>query len=760
MPRRRPQVLFVLLWLVLPAASVHAQAGVEESLRRIFASRDFMPDRFGPARWLEEGAAYTTLEPSASHRGALDIVRYETANGRRSVLVSAAELVPPGATEPLRVEGYSWSPDGGKLLVFTNGERVWRDETRGDYWVLDRRTGALRQLGGPEAPPSSLMFAKFSPQGDRVAYVRGGNLYVERLADGRITALTSDGSRTRVNGTTDWVYEEEFGLRDGFRWSPDGKRIAYWQFDMTGVRDFLLINETDSLYSFTIPVQYPKAGTMNSAVRAGVVSAEGGGTVWLQLPGDARDDYLPRMEWAASSDELILQRMNRLQNTNRVLLADARTGAVRELFTERDDAWLDVVNDWRWLEGGKRLLWVSERDGWRHLYTVPRDGGEPRLITPGEFDVISVAAVDERGGWVYFIAAPGEPTRRYLYRAPLAGGPAERITPAGQPGLHRYDVAPNARWALHTYSTFDSPPVTELVRLPRHQVVRTLVDNERLRTATRPLIHRPTEFFRIDIGEGVELDGWMILPRDFDPSRKYPLLMYAYSAPAAQTVLDSWGGAQALWFRMLADLGYVVASVDNRGTPAPRGRAWRKVIYGVGGELASREQAEAVRRLTAARPYLDADRVAIWGWSGGGSATLNAMFRYPDVYRVGMAVAPVPDENLYDTIYTERYLGLPQQNADGYRRASAIHFAEGLRGDLLIVHGSGDDNVHYQGTARLVNRLVELGKPFDLMVYPNRSHCICEGPGTTLHVFSLLTRYLTDKLPAGGRPARQPAVGD
>jgi dipeptidyl-peptidase-4 len=748
--RRLVPLIAVCAAAIAGPAHLRAQERpMDATIRRLFASRDFASERFGPARWLDGGDAYTTLEPSAEVSGGRDIVRYRTADGAKSVLVSARRLVPAGASEPLAIDDYTWSEDGRQLLVFTNSQRVWRFNTRGDYWVLDVATGALRKLGG-DAPESSLMFAKFSPQGDRVAYVRQGDVYVERLADGRVTRLTTGGSRTRVNGTTDWVYEEEFSLRDAFRWSPDGTMIAFWQFDMTGVRDFLLINNTDSLYSFAVPVQYPKAGTTNSAVRAGVVSAEGGEPRWLQIPGDPRDDYLPRMEWTTDSRELVLQRMNRLQNTNHLMLADARTGAARTLFTERDSAWLDVVDDFRWMKGGAEFLWVSERDGWRHLYAGRRADGALRLITPGAYDVISVEEVDERGGWVYFAASPENATQRYLYRARLSGGPAERVSPA-RAGTHGYDVSPNGQWAFHTFDSFDAPPVIDLVRLPTHAVARTFVENRALRAAAEPFIHRPTEFFKVDVGGGVQLDGWMILPRDFDPAKKYPLLMYVYGEPAGQTVLDDWGGSWTLWHRALADQGYIVASVDNRGTPSPRGRAWRKVVYGAVGELSGREQAEAVRALARARPYVDAGRVAVWGWSGGGSNTLNAMFRYPDVFRVGMSVAPVPDQHLYDTVYQERYMGLPQVNVEGYRRGSPIHHAEGLRGHLLLVHGTGDDNVHYQGTERLVNRLVELGKPFDLMTYPNRSHCICEGEGTTAHVFSLLSRYLMDHLPAGPR---------
>jgi dipeptidyl-peptidase-4 len=737
--------------LLVPSIAAQVPPAAGEMLRRLFASRDFSGQAFGGARWTEGGAAYTTLEPSALVPGSSDIVRYETGTGARTVLVSARQLTPPGMREPLDVDGYDWGRGDSLLLVFTNTRKVWRRNTRGDYWVLNTKRGSLKKLGGPDAPPSSLMYAKFSPTGDRVAYVRRGDLFVERVADGTITRITSDADSLHVNGMTDWVYEEEFDLRDGFRWSPDGTRLAFWRFDMTGVKTYTLINDTDSLYPFTIPIQYPKTGTLNSAVRTGIVSADGGQTTWIFLPDDARDNYLPRMEWI-DSKELLLQRMNRQQNVDRVLAADATTGGTRTVLTERDSAWVDVVDDVPWLAGNSRFLWISERDGWRHVYVVSRQGGSATLITPGPFDVIDIAGVDEAGGYLYYIAAPDNATQRFLYRIRLAGGGRpERITPTGARGTHEYDLSPDARWAIHTASTFDSPPVTDLVRLPTHEVVRTHVGNAALRAAVDSLHDRPAEFFKVKVGGNVSLDGWMLRPRDFDSTKTYPMLMYVYGEPAGQTVLDEWSGSVALWHHMLADQGYIVASVDNRGTPAPRGRAWRKVVYGQIGVLSSREQADAVRALTRSRAYLDSTRVGIWGWSGGGSSTLQAMFRYADVYRVGMAVAPVPDQRLYDTIYQERYMGLPAENGDGYRLASAITFADGLQGRLLLVHGSGDDNVHFQGSERLVNRLVALGKQFDFMDYPNRSHCICEGRGTTQHIFTLLTRYLMEHLPAGSK---------
>jgi dipeptidyl-peptidase-4 len=396
---------------------------------------------------------------------------------------------------------------------------------------------------------------------------------------------------------------------------------------------------------------------------------------------------------------------------------------------------------------------VSERDGWRHVYSVSRQG-EARLITPGDYDVLDVAGLDEKGGWLYFMGSLDNPVQRYLYRTKLDGkGRPERLSPKDKPGTHGYQMSPAALWAIHTYSTFDAPPVIDLVKLPAHSSARPLVENKDLRAKIGALKRSPVEFFRVDIGDGVRLDGWCLKPPDFDPQKKYPLFFQVYGEPAGTTVNDRWGGNGCLWHLMLAQKGYIVASVDNRGTPQPRGRAWRKIIYRQIGILASQDQAAAAKSLIEKWPFVDADRIGIWGWSGGGSMTLNMMFRYPEIYKTGLAVAFVANQRYYDSIYQERYMGLPRNNPDGYKNGSPITYANQLKGNLLIVHGTGDDNVHYQNFEALVNELVANGKTFTMMAYPNRTHGISEGRGTTMHLYNLLTSFLMANLPPGPKSA-------
>lgn len=722
--------------LLLVSLAAWSQETLE--LADIYKNGTYSAKRYGPVRWMKDNNGYSTLERN-SELGGVDIVRYEATSGQRSVLVSADRLVPAGETKPLSISNYEWSADNTKLLVFTNTRKVWRYHTRGDYWVLDLQSGKLTQLG-KSIERTTMMFAKFSPDATRVAYVSKNNIYVENIKSGAITPLTSDGSESIVNGTFDWVYEEELSCRDGFRWSPDGTQIAYWQSNTEGIGTFYMINNVDSIYSTLIPLPYPKVGTDNSAVKVGVVSAAGGETEWFDVPGDPRNNYLARMDFIPNSNEVMIQQLNRKQNANTVWIGNTKNLSLNKIFTDKDDAFLDVHDNIMWLENEQFFTWTSEKDGWMHLYKVSRDGKKMTTITKGNIDVVRINCIDPVGGYVYYIASPDNFTQRYLYRSKIDGSAdPERVSPQDQAGQHAYQISANAEYAIHTFQNTTTPNKMALINLQKHQTIRVLEDNKELSDKVAALGLTPKEFIKLDIGE-VVLDAWMIRPPNFDSSKKYPIVFYVYGEPAGSTVQDAWQGGD-LWHQFLAQQGYVVVSIDNRGTRTPRGRDWRKSIYGQIGILAAHDQAAAAKVLFKKFSFIDTDRVGIWGWSGGGQMTMNCLFRYPDIYKSGLAVAFVADQRLYDNIYQERYMGLLEENEANYIAGSPISHAKNLEGNLMIIHGTADDNVHYQSFERMINELIKHNKLFDMMSYPMRAHGIRERENTSLHLREMMVRY-------------------
>jgi dipeptidyl-peptidase-4 len=697
-------------------------------------------------KWTRDGNGFFTIESG-------EIMKTELPSLTKTTVLAKALLKPKDSANPLSVRDFIFSADDKKILIYTNTQRVWRSDTRGDYWLLDLANNSLRQIGKTH-PRSSLMFAKFSPDGTKVAYVSEFNIYVEDIASGKTTPLTTGGTRKVINGTFDWAYEEEFDCRDGFRWSPDSKKIAYWQIDATNVKSYLMLNTTDSIYPFAVPVEYPSAGEAPSPYKIGVVDVASAKTKWMSLPTDpVLQSYVPRMEWAGNSAQLIVQHLNRKQNESNIMICDAVSGASNSIHKEVETAWIDAassLSDKFWLNGGKEFMWNSEKDGWDHLYRIGRDGKNETLITKGNYDVISVSAVDETGGYVYFYASPDNATQRYLYRTKLDGsGAPERLSPANQQGTHSYSVSPTGKFAQHSFSNYYTPSAREWVTLPDHKTFNG--DNVNTAVSKSDKSKSNVEFFKVKTEDGIEMDGWMAKPTNFDPSKKYPVVFFVYTEPAGANAKDQYGaGVNRQYKGNMANDGYIYITIDNRGTPVPKGREWRKSIYRKIGLLNIRDQAMGAKEILK-WPYVDTARVAVWGWSGGGSATLDLMFQYPEIYKTGISIAAVGNQLTYDNIYQERYMGLPQENMEDFIKGSPITYAKNLRGHLLYVHGTGDDNVHYNNAEKLINELIANGKQFQLMSYPNRTHGIFEGKGTTAHLQQLYTDYLRMYCPPGGK---------
>ncbi len=709
------------------------------TLEDIYTKNKYGAKGFGPLVFMKDNKGYTTLEYNASFKSN-EIILYDIVSGSKKTLVSAKQLIPSGLINPLSIYNYTWSNDNKNLLVYTNTKKVWRQNTKGDYWVLNIATGMLSQIG-KTLPSASLMFAKFSPNGKEIAYVSNLNIYKENLAIHAITQISFDGGGDIINGTFDWVYEEELDDRDGFRWSSDSKEIAYWQSNTKGVGTFYLINNVDSNYSKPIPLPYPKVGTANSAVKLGVVSANGGKTRWLNLPGDPRNNYIARMDYVPGKNELIIQQLNRLQNTNRVWIANTNTLALTNIYTDTDEAFLNIHDNIVWLENSNAFTWTSEKDGWLHLYKISKDGKAVSLITKGNFDVVNINYIDTTNGYVYYIASPENYLQRYLYRSKLDGtGNAERVTPANLAGQNSYQLSGDAKYAIHVFENAQTPKRYSLISLPDHHEIKLLEDNATLKNNIAALGLRPKEFFKVDIGE-VVFDAWVIKPINFDPQKKYPTIFHVYGEPASSTVQDNWGTGDNLWHQYLANQGYIIISVDNRGTKVPRGRAWRKSIYRQIGLLAADDQAKAAQKICSLFPFVDASRLGIWGWSGGGQMSLHSIFRHGDVFKTAIAVSFVSQQTLYDNIYQERYMGLPTDNVEGYREGSPVTHAKKLQGNLLIIHGTADDNVHYQNFELLVNELVKNNKLFSMMSYPMRDHGISQRENTTLHMRRTMEQF-------------------
>lgn len=735
-------------------APTRAQAE-QITIEGIFGNNELMPNRVGTIHWLGDGS-YTVCEQA---KGGNQITRYVPAEDRSEVWVTAAQLTPAGHSEALVVADYQWSNDREKLLlsVRTDGARFTYadpEQLALDHWVWDRAGNRLHQLAkgmgrtagaGNGEGMDPIAFPKLNADGSLVAYIHNNNIWIEDLARGQMRALTNDGSATLYNGIGDLLYTNEWNFADAFRWSPDGKQIVFLQVDTTEVGEIAIQPSSKELYPQAPTLRFAKAGTQNPKCRVGVIAASGGEPKWMQVPGDGADHYIVDLRWS-DGNELLIQQLTRAQTVRKLYRANVADGSCNLVQEEVDEAWIEVGTHFQWNADRSAFTWLSERGGWRQLWSIPGQG-EATLLTPDNFDLHSVVRVDDNHAW--YLASPENPTQSLLFRTPLTGGPAECLTP--QPnGCHQYQLSADGKWAIHRWSTLSTPPRTEVISLPDHKVQRVIEDNQALADALAQA-NSKHGFFRVETEDNVAMDGWMLMPPEFDQNKMYPVIVYANGEPGTQTAVDRWGGLTHLWHLVLAQRGYVVIGLDNRGSAAPRGREWRRAADGELGVIAAIDQASAVQALCWQNPWMDASRIGIWGRGGGGSTTLTCLFRMPDVFSAGIAVAFTADQHNSSTAFQERHMGMPQHNADAYHRASPIHHALGLSDPLLLIHGTADARRLYQNCARLTDELIRLGKPFDMVAYPGRNHDLDQGPGTSAHMYNTMLRWWLNNLSSESR---------
>jgi len=630
-----------------------------------------------------------------------------------------------------------WLSDNSGFLIGDTDQSSKKRTT----WFYDAKTGERRSATDDEVSINSTVEQR-SIAGE----------FELKVIDGKLSSVNRE-TKTEITLASSTI-DREVDFRNPI-WSPDGSKVLFVEADYTDVLKRWVLVPGDPSYPEVQQNRFARVGGVIEKLRVGVVNKDGQQLTWLPVDCPEEGMYLGQVQWAGNSQEVLVERFSRFRDRRDFLLINV-DGEAKTIFSESDKAWVEASQGWNsglvWIADGKEFIVISEKDGWRHAYRYSRNGEELALLTPGDYDIIERAVVDEVQGWYYFYASPEDGTQRYLYRVPLDGsGKANRLSPESQIGTHKYSFSPDTKWAIHSFSTLNTPPRYELIEVETHRVVKVLEENSEIAERMNSLGCQPAEFLKLDIGDGIEFDAWMLKPKDFAPTKKYPLFIYVYGEPHAQTVLNEWGAAQIDFHRVVAELGYIVVSIDNRGTPCPKGAAWRRSIFGSLGPLSTEEQEAGLKALAKQCTFIDTDRVGIWGWSGGGSNTLNALFRKPDTYHVGIAVVPKPQPHLYNAWFQEIFMRTLEVNPEGYEKAAAINYAEGLKGKLLIMTGSGETNTHIQIIEGLVDRLIKLGKPFDYMVYPNRDHGLREGDGTVVHVRMHILRYLYNNLPSGPR---------
>jgi dipeptidyl-peptidase-4 len=723
--------LFIVAFSIFLAGGLAAQKK-NISLEDIWKTGTFRSNSVYGLASMKDGLHYSTIENNAIYS-----YEYEKA-AAPELIVNKSQLAINGNT--IGIDNYQFNSDETKVLIASETEHIYRHSTRENYYVYDRKTKTVT----PVTTGEKQMYANFSPDGNKVAFVRSNNLFIKDLISGKETPVTTDGKQNSIiNGATDWVYEEEFAISTAYFWSPDSKKIAYYKFDESQVKEFSFDEFNNQLYPTQYRFKYPKAGEKNSIVTIHVYDLVNGLDKLMDI-GKETDQYIPTIKWTSDANILSIVRMNRHQSKLDLLFAIANTGEAKVAYSETSDTYIDIhegEGDYAYFtEDKKSFIIQSEKDGYNHLYLYDMNGKLMNQITKGNWDVVSLKGIDEKARTLFYTASETTATEKDIYSVKLDGSGKKKIS--AEKGTHDPEFSNGMTYYINTFSSANTPDLIAIYNQQGKQI-RVLENNETLKNKMQEFNLGTKELFTFKTSENIELNAWVIKPPDFNADKKYPVFLTFYGGPGRNMVNNSFDKGNYFWFQMLAQKGYIVMCVDNRGTRY-RGAAFKKSTYKQLGKLEVADQIETAKYM-GTLPYVDKNRIGTFGWSFGGYLSSLCITKGADYFKAAIAVAPVTNWRYYDNIYTERYMSLPQENASGYDDNSPINHVSKLKGKYLLIHGSGDDNVHYQNTMEMVNALVNANKQFDLFIYPDRNHGITGG-NTRLHLYTKMTDFILNNL--------------
>ncbi|MES2396302.1 MAG: S9 family peptidase [Bacteroidota bacterium] len=723
--------LFIIGFSILLVNNLSAQKK-EITLEDIWRTGTFRSNSVLGLVSMKDGIHYSTIKNDTIFRFSYEKVTTP------EVIVSKSQLLINGSA--ININKYQFSSDENKILIASETEQIYRHSTRENYYVYDRTTKTLN----PVTKGEKQMHATFSPDGSKVGFVRGNNIFIKDLASGKETQVTTDGNQNNIiNGATDWVHEEEFAFSVAYFWSPDSKKIAYYKFDESKVKEFSFDEFNNKLYPTQYRFKYPKAGEDNSIVTIHVYDLASASAKLMDI-GKETDQYIPRVKWTMDANIVSIVRMNRHQNKLDIMFANATTGETKIIYSETTDTYIDIhqsEGDYVYFTDDKKsFIIMNEKDGFNHLYLYDISGQLVNQITKGNWDVVNFKGIDEKTKTIFYTASETTATERDIYSIQMNGSGKKKISI--EKGTHIPEFSKGMKYYINTFSSANAPNSIAIYNAKGKQI-RILENNEALTKTMQEFNLSKKELFMFKTTEGIELNAWMIKPQNFDPAKKYPVFLIFYGGPGRNMVNNSFDVGGYFWHQMLAQKGYIVICVDNRGT-GYRGVAFKKCTYKQLGKLEVADQIETAKYL-GTLPYVDKTRIGTFGWSFGGYLSSLCITKGADYFKMAIAVAPVTNWRYYDNIYTERFMSLPQENASGYDDNSPINYVNKLKGKYLLIHGSGDDNVHYQNSMEMITALVNANKQFDLFIYPDKNHGI-SGGNTRLHLYTKMTNFILNNL--------------